>query len=121
MESSQNKLFAALKKLGVDVDGTVSRFMDDSEIYFKFLRDFPNEDRITPIREAVSDGDFDRIVQTAHKLKGVTANLGMKELSEAADVMVKKAKAGSSDDAEENLKRVTEINDVICKTIRDNT
>lgn len=120
MDQSCNNLFNALKELGVDVDKTISRFMDNSEIYFTFLKRFPDEDRIAPIRKALSEKNTEEVVRTAHKLKGVTANLGMTELSAAADEIVKKGRSGVLDGAEEDLERVVKLNEAIFKAIREN-
>ncbi len=121
MESSQNKLFTALKELNVDVDKTISRFMDNSELYFTFLKRFPDEDRITPIKEACAENDCEKLFESSHKLKGVTANLGMKDLSAAADKIVQKARAKSFDGVEEDIAAAEELSNTICRAIKDNT
>lgn len=122
MEKTPANLFDALREIGVEVDKTLSRFGDDSsEIYIKFLKRFPNEDRITPIKDAVSENDPEKLSQTAHKLKGVSANLGMTALSEAAHALELKAKNGSAEGADEDIKRVEELNDDICRIIKENT
>ena len=66
MVIAENKLFDSLKKLGVDIEGTLSRFVDDDVIYTKFLARFPDEDRITPIREALHSGDNNALLSAAH-------------------------------------------------------
>ena len=120
MEAVQNKLFSALKELGVDVEGTISRFVDDDEIYTKFLLRFPDEDRITPVREAIKAGDNDALMRSAHKLKGVSANLGMNSLSEKAERIVSKLRNNVYDGFEEDLKAAEEEYDLICRTIQEN-
>lgn len=122
MEKSTGGLFAALKEIGVEVDKTLSRFGDDSsEIYAKFLKRFPDEDRITPIKDAVSENDLEKLSQTAHKLKGVSANLGMTALSEAARTLELKAKNGSAEGADEDIKLIEKLNREICRIISENT
>ncbi len=120
MVAADNKLFASLKELGVDIEGTLSRFVDDDEIYTRFLSRFPDEDRVTAIREAVMAKDNDAILKTAHKLKGVTANLGMDSLSEKAERIVSKIRNNVNDGFEEDLRAVSEEYDLICKTILEN-
>lgn len=122
MEKNTGGLFAALREIGVEVDKTLSRFGDDSaDIYTKFLKRFPDEDRITPIKDAVSGNDLEKLSQTAHKLKGVSANLGMTALSEAAHVLELKAKNGSAEGADEDIKRIEELNEEIFRIIKENT
>ncbi|MDE6746812.1 MAG: Hpt domain-containing protein [Oscillospiraceae bacterium] len=121
MEKNVSDLFAALNEIGVEVDKTLSRFGDDSsEIYIKFLKRFPDEDRITPIKDAVSENDLEKLSQTAHKLKGVSANLGMTALSESAHVLELKAKNGSVDGADMDIKLIEKLNEEICRIIREN-
>lgn len=121
MEQYGSKLFEALKEAGVEVEKTISRFMDNSEIYITFLNRFPDEDRITPIRDAVSEWDFENLSQTAHKLKGVSANLGMTELSEAARRLELQAKEKSEENIGENLELTEKLYGEICRIIKENT
>lgn len=121
MEQYGSRLFAELKSIGVEVDKTISRFMDNSEIYVTFLKRFPDEDRITPIKAAVSEKDFEKLAQSAHKLKGVSANLGMIPLSEAARKIEMKAKEKTFDGTDEDLKLVEQLNEEVCRIIRENT
>ena len=120
MEQHGNKLFEELKKTGVEVDKTVSRFMDNSDIYITFLKRFPDEDKITPIKDAVSEKDFEKLSQTAHKLKGVSANLGMTGLSEAAHRLETQAKEKSEENIGENLELAEKLYGDICRIIKEN-
>ena len=122
MEKNTGNLFDALREIGVEVDKTLSRFGDDSsEIYIRFLKRFPDEDRITPIKDAVSENDLEKLSQTAHKLKGVSANLGMTALSEAAHTLELKAKNGSAEGADKDIKLIEKLNGEICRIIGENT
>lgn len=121
MEQYGIKLFESLKQIGVEVDKTISRFMDNSEIYITFLKRFPDEDRITPIRNAVSERNFEELSQTAHKLKGVSANLGMTVLSEAAHRLELQAKEKSDENIEENLELAEKLYSEMCRVIKENT
>lgn len=121
MEQYGSKLFEALKEAGVEVDKTISRFMDNSEIYITFLKRYPDEDRITPVKDAVSEMNFEKLSQTAHKLKGVSANLGMTELSEAAHRLELQAKEQSDKNIGENLELTEKLYGEICRIIKENT
>lgn len=115
-----SKLLEALKEIGVEVDKTISRFMDNSEIYITFLKRFPDEDRIAPVKDAVSERDFEKLSQTAHKLKGVSANLGMTELSESARCLELQAKEKSDENIEDNLKLTEKLYMEMCRIISEN-
>lgn len=121
MEQLCEKLLDDLKRIGVDVDGTVSRFMDNSDIYIKFLKRFPDEDRFTPVKAAAAENDFDKLNRTAHKLKGVSANLGMTALSEAAHKIELKAKEGSLDGVDGDMETVEKLYNEVCRIIKENT
>ena len=121
MNIEQNKLFSALKELGVDVEGTVSRFMDNDAIYTKFLLRFPNEDRITPVKEAAEANDPDALMRAAHKLKGVSANLGMTSLSQKAEKIVSGIRNGETGGFDEDIAELEAEHELICKAIRENT
>lgn len=120
MDITTNKLFAALKDLGVDIEGTLSRFVDDDEIYTKFLARFPDEDRITPVREAAETADPDALMRAAHKLKGVTANLGMNALSQKAEKIVSKLRNGVTNGFEADIDEAAKEYELICRTILEN-
>lgn len=114
----QNNLLNALREIGVDVDGTISRFMNNSEIYVKFLARFPDEDRVTPIHEAIAAKDYDKLLSAAHKMKGVAANLGMNQLSSKAAEIVTKVRNGFYDGFEEDAAEVERLSKLICGVIR---
>ncbi len=120
MDIANNKLFMSLKELGVDIEGTISRFMDDSEIYAKFLSRFPDEDRMTPIKDAIKAGDNDALLKTSHKLKGVSANLGMNTLSQKAEVIVSKLRNNVFDGFEQDAAEAEKEYNIICDTIIKN-
>lgn len=116
--TTQNNLLNALREIGVDVDGTISRFMNNSEIYVKFLARFPDEDRVTPIHEAIAAKDYDKLLSAAHKMKGVTANLGMDQLSAKAAEIVTKVRNGFFDGFEEDAAEVERLSKLVCGVIR---
>ncbi len=120
MNTTQNNLLTALKEIGVDVDGTISRFMNNSEIYVKFLSRFPDEDRITPIHKAIAEQDYDGLLAAAHKLKGVSANLGMTALSSKAAEIVTKVRHNVYEGFEEDAATVEQISNQICDVIKAN-
>ncbi len=120
MNTTQNNLLTALREIGVDVDGTISRFMNNSEIYIKFLARFPDEDRITPINEAVAAKDYEKLLAAAHKLKGVSANLGMTELSGKAAEIVTKLRNEIYEGFEADAAEVERLSEQICSIIKSN-
>ena len=119
MDISNNKLLSALKNIGVDVEGTISRFADNDELYVKFLIRYPEEDKITPVREAFAAGDYSSLNKAAHKLKGVSVNLGMNPLAEKAEKVETKAKNMNTDGLEADVAAVSAEYDLVCGIIAD--
>lgn len=120
MDISNNKLFSALKNIGVDVEGTISRFADNDELYMKFLIRYPEEDKCAPIWEAFSNRDYSSLSKAAHKLKGVSINLGMTTLAEKAEKVEIKAKNMNTDGLEADVHAVFTEYDVLCCIITEN-
>lgn len=121
MDISANKLFKALKDLEVDIEGTLSRFCDNDELYMKFLLRFPDEDRLTPIKDSISAQNYDMLLQAAHKLKGTSANLGMNRLAASAEKIVKKVRGGEYSGFEADYTEVEKEYNLVCQTIKANT
>ncbi|MCH5193101.1 MAG: Hpt domain-containing protein [Oscillospiraceae bacterium] len=120
MDISQNKLFAALKEQNVDIEGTLSRFMGNDELYIKFLTRYPDENDVTPVIEAAASGDNDRLVMTAHKLKGVSINLGLNGIAEKAGAIESGAKNRTLDDPDAAAAELKAEYDTICRIIKEN-
>ncbi len=78
---TESRLLNRMKEMGVEVEETLSRFVDNDEIYIKFITRFPNEDRMKLIWESFETGTMDDKIHTTHKLKGVSGNLGMNKIS----------------------------------------
>lgn len=121
MDISGNKLFKALKELEVDIEGTLSRFCDNEELYMKFLLRFPDEDRITPIKDSISAQNYEMLLQAAHKLKGTSANLGMNRLSSKAEKIVKKVRSSDYTEFETDADDIEKEYELVCSTIKEYT
>jgi len=82
MKKKENPLFGALRPLDVDIDGTLSRFVENEELYEKFLRRYPDDGLLPPIMEAFENKDEEALLKTLHKMKGTSMNLGINRISE---------------------------------------
>lgn len=119
--NTDNRLFNSLKPHDVDIDGTLSRFVDNDDLYTKFLARFPDEDRMQLIYDAFQSNNKEDIIQTVHKLKGVSGNLGMKNISEQCSYILKLVHSDSCSDYTPLLKKLEEDYYRICNTIKENT
>lgn len=120
MDISQNKLLSDLKGLGVDVEGTVSRFADNCELYVKFLLRYPDDTELISLKETYAAEDFDALVKAAHKLRGVSVNLGMVSIAEKAGEIEAKAKKRSAEGLEAAVSGLEAEYREICRIIGEN-
>ena len=65
----------------------IARMMNNRNLYVRLLTKFRDADNMTGLRTAASNSDAEKIRMEAHTLKGVSANLGLNNLSaRAADL-----------------------------------
>ena len=108
-----------LKSIGIDVDSTLERFMNNEGLYKKFLLKFPNDNNIDILMEQIKNKDYSVAATTAHTLKGVTGNLGLTPLYEKVTGIVNDLRNGVYDNLEEDcecvVNRYKEFCDVLEK------
>lgn len=120
MRPEYSELFSALKKLDVDVNGTVERFVGNDDIYVQFLKEFAETDRFPDIYKALESRDTDKLIMHVHKLKGVAGNLGMKNIYDAAEGVIQQLRDGSYDGTEEKLRAIEAKTAEISRAIKEN-
>lgn len=68
----------------IDVAGSLEeRFMGSEELYVRFLRKLLATADFAALQERAAAEDWPETLRRAHNLKGVCANLGLKDLSAA--------------------------------------
>ena len=88
------------KELGINLDAALERFAGNEGLYLKFLNKmltFP------ALENAVREKDLKAVERAAHTLKGVSANLGLDDLSgRCADIVqaVRTDETAAQDDME---------------------
>lgn len=65
---------------GVDVDGTLNRFMNNEALLTKFLKKFIADQNMAALRKAIAARNYQEVLPAAHTLKGVCGNLGFTAL-----------------------------------------
>ena len=120
MKKEYEKLFTSLAELGVDTEGTISRFVGNEDLYAKFLAGYITEKRMPDIYSALAEKNTDELIMRTHKLKGVSGNLGMTEIYELTEDAITRLRNGSYDGVEDILKRTEVIYDKICAAIEQN-
>lgn len=74
------KLF---EEYGADYKTTMARFMNQKEMYLRFLDMLFNDETMKKLGEAVEAGDIEASFEAAHTLKGVVGNMGLTPLYDA--------------------------------------
>ena len=95
----------------LDFQKGVQRVGGDIETYWELLDDFIQElpEKMDALGHYFAIGDMDGLSRAAHNLKGVTANLGILQLSEYADRLDKQSSAGYTDRIDASLKEINVI------------
>lgn len=70
-----------IKSNGSDVDSLMGRFGGNEGLLVKFLKKFPQDTSFNSLEKAMAAKEYEEIEHAAHTLKGVSANLGMENLS----------------------------------------
>jgi len=71
-------------KVFIDVDDAMTRFGNNKKLYATLLKKFDGAAIITGLRNKFADGDAAGILEQAHMIKGVAANLSLRDLCEQA-------------------------------------
>ncbi len=113
-----NNLLVDLEKVEVDVTKTLSRFMDNEELYLTFLYRFPEEKQFEELKNKVNNREFDEdILVVAHTLKGVTANLGMNSIYQLTAKIMRDVRNSQFGDVEGTFLDLEENYNQICNLI----
>lgn len=92
-------LLQNLEQHGATVDEALERFMDDVEMYERYLRKFYTDPSLSLLKEAVRSNDAVQAQKAAHTLKGIAANLGLQPLVEVSMRMLTLFRKGAAQEA----------------------
>lgn len=73
---------AYLEALGVNLEITLPRFLDNEEFYLRMLGKFVDEPYVRDIEIGLENEDYEAAFRACHSLKGVSVNLGLDRLYE---------------------------------------
>ena len=79
----------------VDQEDGKKRVMNNAKLYAKLLGKFKDETNLDPIFAALDAGNYEEAQGLAHTVKGVTANLSIKDLNEKIVTLEAQIKAKS--------------------------
>lgn len=96
----------------IDVEEGIKRVMNNTALYAKLLTKFRNDDNLAQLEATLAAGDLDKAKNVAHTLKGVSANLSLKELNKQCLEIENQIKA-----ADVNPDQINVLKDVYAKTL----
>ena len=73
-----------LDEYGADLTGAMSRFLGDEEFYISCFEDFLKDEVFAQLDAALAAEEYGAAFDAAHSIKGVSGNLGLTPLYEAA-------------------------------------
>lgn len=101
-----SKLINSLTKCGVNIELTMNRFLDDEELYVFCIYEFAEEPAFSVLKNALNDKNYKEAFESAHTLKGVSANLGLTDLFNVISKLVEALRNEVYDNIEQLYKNM---------------
>lgn len=114
------EMISELQKLGVNTDEALGRFMNNSALYIKMLRKLPAASKDLEVMEYLESDDYDKALENAHTLKGVTGNLSITPLYNAYTEIVSFLREGEHEKAKNRMKETAPLQEEIIRCIESN-
>lgn len=95
-----SELLNRLSAYGVDIPSVLDRFVGDEELYDKCLFMFFEDKAFSELSAALNAKNYQLAFESAHTLKGVSANLGLTPLYDAICKVVEALRIGDNDKAQ---------------------
>lgn len=114
-----SEIFESLNSIGAETKDALERFLDDEEMYLKYVRNFPEEPTYARLVKAVEEEDYEEAEKAVHALKGIVNNLGFIPLADATIDMLAELRDENIDDALEAFDDVKSQYSKYCKVIND--
>ncbi len=67
----------ALKEFGADTETGLSRCLNKEELYLSLVKKLSESDELNKLEGAIAENNLEAAFNSAHTLKGVTANLSL--------------------------------------------
>ncbi|MDL2327441.1 Hpt domain-containing protein [Ruminococcaceae bacterium OttesenSCG-928-A11] len=83
----------------IDLDAGLGRVRGNKMIYGKMLGMFTGSGEFDALEAALAAGDWAKVSEVAHGIKGMTGNLGFTKLFDTSTELMVKAREGQPDDA----------------------
>ena len=113
-----NEILTRLDEIGAETEESLERFMNDEEMYLKYVCSFPEEESMGELVSAVEKGDYLQAERSVHALKGIVNNLGFIPLADAAVDMLEELRDNHLPEALEAYQEVQKEYDNFCRVIK---
>lgn len=107
-----------LRSIDVDVENTMSRFMDNEALFKKFLLKFPKDNNINALKDQINNKEYDLAASTTHTLKGVTGNLGITPLFTRFTKMVDDLRKNEYSNLEQLYSEIVDYYGKLCDLLK---
>ena len=91
-------LMDELRARGCDVEGALTRFLNNEAFYAKCYKKFLDDPAFSALDEALKAKDAETAFRHAHTLKGLTANMGLTPLYDIVVKIVEPLRGGAYHD-----------------------
>jgi len=98
-----------LKKENIDVEDAMERFLDNEELYMKFLLKFVEDENFEKMKKALEENRGEDAFKFAHTMKGVVGNLSINGLYEVIVPYVEYLRHGDVESAKQHLMELEEV------------
>lgn len=116
-QGRQDKIISELSDWGCDIPGTMNRFSNDRNLFFKLLSYVPKQQEFNELGEMLQSGDVKGAFEKAHSLKGVLGNMGLTPMYEEAVAVTEPLRAGKTDGVQEHYEKLMQSLDRLCEII----
>lgn len=93
----KDTLLLQLREWGCDIDGAMTRFLNDEELYVECLHTLLEDESFFKLEESLNQHEIDQAFHWAHTLKGVLANMGLTPIYDVVTQIVEILRAGSDE------------------------
>ena len=93
-------------KLNIELSSSIARFGGNEMLFVKFLKKLPDDNTFKALEESFLNKDYDEMERSAHTLKGISANLGLNDISRLSDDIVVALRNKNLDNIDDMFKKL---------------
>jgi HPt (histidine-containing phosphotransfer) domain-containing protein len=116
-----DSLLDELKELGVDTEEACQRVMGKTDFYERMLKKFVATALDLEVMSYLQEGDYEKALEHAHTMKGVTGNLSLTPLFSAYTDIVAALRANENEKAKQLLEDILPVQESIIACIERST